>query len=346
MVLQYHAIFGQWYVPNLRAYVPHERGYYRVRTNQYGMRASRTYDPQQRPETVRVLLFGDSFTAGFGVHNEERFSDLLERSLEGLDVLNFGLEGSGIDQQLLLFEHLGHEFGGEVVLWCPGVEDIRHIGHKYWPEVDRTTGQTLLVPKPYFLLQEWRLHLAHQPVPRERMLLSACPRALQQPFRFALEGAAMPFRRRVRRSLARAAGSWKNDVLRLCRYQPFPEYDSPLSTNWRLASALFARLVEGAGHRTVVVAPLPRCEYIEAVSAPTYRERYRQLAQHYAPRLRFVDLLPYFHALSKRQRRQCRFQYDSHYTPLAHRVVAEALMTELRRFGLLQRSIEPATAIA
>ena len=146
--------------------------------------------------------------------------------------------------------------------------------------------------------------------------------------------------------LARAAGPWKNGVLRLCHYQPFPEYDSPLSTNWRLASALCARLMEHAGHRTVVVAPLPRYEYIEAVSAPTYRERYRQLARDYGPRLRFVDLLPYFHALSKRQRRQCRFQHDSHYTPLAHRVVAEALMTELRRFGLLQRSIEPVTAIA
>ena len=346
MVLQYHPIFGQWYVPNLRAYVPHERGYYSVRTNQDGMRASRTYDRQQPSGTVRLLLFGDSYTAGFGVHNEERFSDLMVQRSEDIEVLNFGVDGSGIDQQVLVFEHLGHEFGGDVVLWCPSVGDIRHLGYKYWPEVDRTTGETLLMPKPYFLLQDGQLHLAHQPVPRERVPLLASPRTLQRQFRFALEGAAMPFRKRMRRFLARAAGPWKNGVLRLCRYQPFPEYDSPLSPNWRLASALCARLMEQAGHRTVVVAPLPRYEYIEAFSAPTYRERYRQLAHDYAPRLRFVDLLPYFHALSKRQRRQCRFRQDSHYTPLGHRVVAEALITELRRLGLLQRSIEPATAIA
>jgi hypothetical protein len=165
-------------------------------------------------------------------------------------------------------------------------------------------------------------------------------------FRFALEGSAIPLRKRVRRFLARAAGPWKNDLLKVCRYQPFPEYGSPSSPSWRIAQALFARMMEHVGHRALVVmAPLPRYEHIEGSSAPTYRARFDELARAHAPRMRWIDLLPYFHMLSRKERRQCRFRHDIHYTPLGHRVVAEALMTEWRRLGLWQRSLEPAMAI-
>ena len=49
--------------------------------------------PQRR---MRVLVFGDSFTAGDGVSNGSRYSDVLETLLPPpTEVHNFGLPGSG-----------------------------------------------------------------------------------------------------------------------------------------------------------------------------------------------------------------------------------------------------------
>ena len=42
---------------------------------------------------------GDSFTAADGVSNRQRYSDLLEARLPGIEVYNFGLPGTGTDQQ-------------------------------------------------------------------------------------------------------------------------------------------------------------------------------------------------------------------------------------------------------
>ena len=89
--LEYHPVVGLWYVPNLRVRIPHEGGSYALATNSVGMRANREYSRSSERSAVRILLLGDSFSAGDGVNNEDRFSDVLERQHPGLEVLNFGL---------------------------------------------------------------------------------------------------------------------------------------------------------------------------------------------------------------------------------------------------------------
>jgi len=82
------------------------------------MRSDREY-PLSRPDgRHRIVLFGDSYTAGFGVQNGERFSDLLERSYPNLDVLNFGLDGTGTDQQLLIYETLAKPFEADAHIFA------------------------------------------------------------------------------------------------------------------------------------------------------------------------------------------------------------------------------------
>ena len=48
-------------------------------------------------------------TAGDGVNNGKRYTDLLESRLEGAEVLNFGMPGSGPDQQYLAYQTFAHE---------------------------------------------------------------------------------------------------------------------------------------------------------------------------------------------------------------------------------------------
>ena len=329
MIFQYHSRFGQWHVPNLRAYVPHERGYYVVRTNRDGLRSSRDYAPAGSGAALRVLLFGDSFTAGEGVHNEERFSDRLERQWDGVEVINFGLDGSGIDQHWLIFEEMGDRFGGDLILLCPLVENIRRTTVSYWPVIDRMTGKTILVPKPYFTLEAGRLRLHHVPVPRARRSPDQAPPELQSMVASSRNASSWG------RRLSRVLTPLKPFLARAGRYQPFPQYDSSDTPAWHLTRALLARVIEKAGTRPVVLAPLPLFYYIEEWSPPTYLARYREVAEAH-PQVHLIDLLPYFHALPQDQRRACRFRDDIHYTPLGHSVVARGLATEFARLGLMQ----------
>jgi carbamoyltransferase len=320
MILQYHEVFGQWYVPDVRAYVPHERGYFIVRTNRLGMRSSADHS-EPRGARMRILAFGDSFTAGWGVHNEERFSDQLEELWEGLEVLNFGLDGSGLDQQLLVFEHLGSRFEADAILCCPLVENIRRVTARYWPMMDRVSGEAILVPKPYATLEAGRLVMRHLPVPRERFALGELPESLRPPY-----DPPSAWRRRVSRWLEPI----KPPVMRLLGHQPYPQYDTPDHPAWRLTAALLERFIELAGPRPVVLAPLPVFYYSEGLSPPTYRERFREFAAGH-PTARFLDLLPFFLALPPAERRRCRYAEDVHYTPFGHAVVARALRQELAR---------------
>ena len=93
--------YGHSYVPGVTLRVPHERGAYFLRTNRAGFRSDEEFGP--RDGKPRVVVFGDSFAAGDGVANAERFTDRLARDLD-VEVLNKAVSGSGPDQQLLLLE--------------------------------------------------------------------------------------------------------------------------------------------------------------------------------------------------------------------------------------------------
>lgn len=333
MVLRYHQTFGQWYVPNLRAYVRHERGYFIVKTNRVGMRSCRD-DLEQSPQgRRRMLVFGDSFTAGWGVNNEERFSDRLEKLLNGVDVLNFGLDGSGIDQQFLIFERLGSRFGGDIILFCPLVENIRRVTMKYWMAVDRTSGQRMLVPKPYCVLDNGALQFRHMPVPRTR------PSATDAPDEWRLLAQANAQPGAMRRFVSTLLRPVKPLAMKLSRHQPFPQYDAPDRFAWQLTQALLRRLLDQAGPRHVILAPLPTFHYIEGLSRPTYLDRYREFATRHRG-VSLVDVLPAFRALSVSERRACRYPHDIHYTPFAHAVVARVLAKALTSHSCDERSRE------
>jgi len=55
----------------------------------------------------RVLLFGDSQVFGWGIPQGQRYADLIEQRLSGVEICDFGVPGWGLDQQILLHEREG-----------------------------------------------------------------------------------------------------------------------------------------------------------------------------------------------------------------------------------------------
>jgi hypothetical protein len=56
-----------------------------------------------------VYVFGDSFTAGFGVNDEQTFSFLLQQARKDLCVKLFAVEGYGMTQSFILFNKLHNQ---------------------------------------------------------------------------------------------------------------------------------------------------------------------------------------------------------------------------------------------
>jgi hypothetical protein len=84
--------------------VHHQSQYFDVlyRTNPKGFRD----EPRTLEESggqTHLLLYGDSQIFGWGLNPEERFSNLLEARISGLEVWNLGVPGYGLDQQILAY---------------------------------------------------------------------------------------------------------------------------------------------------------------------------------------------------------------------------------------------------
>ena len=74
---------------------------YVIDVNSFGMR-EREFSWEKEPSKTRVLVIGDSFTFGTGIDAKWRFSDIMNRALEGeAEVLNASVPGWGTDQELI-----------------------------------------------------------------------------------------------------------------------------------------------------------------------------------------------------------------------------------------------------
>jgi hypothetical protein len=294
--------------------------------NSAGIRSSREYSLEKPPGTQRLLVFGDSYAAGQFVSNEHRFSELLERRNPGLEVLNFGLEGTGTDQQLLMYEHVGLRYEHDAVMLLPFLQNIRRNLVQARPAVDPETGRHILLPKPRFELVGDRLELRNVPVPDERR-----PFDPNDPGSLRGTDAETGLGRRLKDELSRVwlMGVAKRVLYPALRWDPFPEYKDPRSPGWRLMAALIQRFKEMARPRPLIIVPLFYVSYVRYKMSRAYWERFRSLADDSGTSA--VDVLPEFRKIGAEAVRCFQEPYDPHLSTYGHLVLADALEPELRR---------------
>jgi lysophospholipase L1-like esterase len=74
--------------------------------------------------TRRVVVVGDSFTFGFGVEVEQRFSAYLERAFPDLEFINLGVPVYALEQERKVMGDIGFEYEPKVVLLAFCLNDI------------------------------------------------------------------------------------------------------------------------------------------------------------------------------------------------------------------------------
>ena len=138
MLIQYDAEVGHRFVPNLRARIPGEDGGYLLVTNALGFRSDTEFD-RARSAHARILMFGDSYTAGDNVANADRYSDRLA-ALCGCEVQNYGVPGTGTDQHLLIHRAYAKDVEADLAMICVQIDSFHRIQVTHRPIIDRVTG--------------------------------------------------------------------------------------------------------------------------------------------------------------------------------------------------------------
>jgi hypothetical protein len=109
---------------------------------------------EKPPGVFRIVLLGDSNTFGHGLPIEKHFSTLLEKRFPNLQVVNMGVGGYGVDQELLYLQQEGFRYNPDLVLaYVPHYANQRHMHSNRF-------GQD----KPRFVLNGERLTLTNYPV--------------------------------------------------------------------------------------------------------------------------------------------------------------------------------------
>jgi len=304
--------------------VAHEGGGFLVKTNSTGFRCENEVAESKPVGRYRILLFGDSFTAGYGVSNQFRFGDRIEGEFQELEILNFGLDGTGTDEQYLIFKEFAAGLDYDLLLICPWVENIRRVASRYG-RIGVSTGEFKLRAKPYFELDGGTLRLHNVPVPKG--LIDEQDLPLAERAHVYSDGPLPGVRRLVNRHLGRL----KPRLQRWTRYQALGMYASSSNPGWALMRAILSRWIEDVGGRPVILCPLPQASHIDATASPdAYRRRFQELAS----RQTYVhDPLPRFWQESPQNRLRCRFQRDFHLNSYGHEVLAASLLPPIRRIS-------------
>jgi carbamoyltransferase len=298
-IFAYHDVIGWWHVPSLHARIPLGGTFHTVTTNSAGMRSLREYPHERLPARKRILFLGDSYTAGDGVSNPQRFTDLLEARYSHLDAMNFALNGSGTDQQLLIFETMARHYAADAYVFCICVENIARNLYTCFPSFDFRGRQLVYRPKPYFERSDGSLVLRNQPVPLEKRSKDAL-------------------------------GDWQ------CSFpyvpgsdDPYAIYQFPDRPHWRIMRAILERFMAAVRGKPVLLVPMPMYSHYLEQNPPIYWPRFQELEDR-PGNVFAVDLLPALMRRPLAQRESFRFADDPHYTAQAHAVVADAIDAALR----------------
>jgi hypothetical protein len=146
----YHPILG-WYPVTNAKNIPYGKSF--ISFNQTGIRGQKIYSKKKPQGTTRIAVFGDSYTFGEDVNDEETYSAQLEKLLPQSEVLNFGVHGYGIDQMALRLQQDGFAYHPDYIILAFIYDDLNRtlIGFRDYM-------------KPKYVLEDDKLKLTNTPV--------------------------------------------------------------------------------------------------------------------------------------------------------------------------------------
>lgn len=311
--IEYHPMLGWFHQKNKESFLQKNSLTVKITTNSQGLRGKREYAILKPAGVFRILAIGDSFTFGFGVLDQETYPAVMETKIPGIEVLNLGVAGYGVDQLTLLYSEIGMKFQPDFVFLSLYPED-------FWRSLrafnDGGYG------KPYYVLDSnQKLHLRHVPVPKDRRFHTPqFPAVLERNFLERLLDSISFFRllQRAKRRLLKQLGS----------------EDPDSSMEWILGRAILKQTLDQIKSEKIPAALvlIPPQRWIAGTDEPLRRslERFSRREG-----IDLIDLTPVFQkAAAEKGVDAFYIRDDLHWTAEGHRLVASLLIEYLQKKGI------------
>lgn len=114
-MFEYDETLGWRFIPNNRGAIiyPDEVRHY-IKTNAFGFRDDPP--PLQKDDVKKILILGDSFVSNISVRDHDVFTEVMEKELKNVSVINMGVNGYGQVQEYLLLERLFEQMDPDLVI--------------------------------------------------------------------------------------------------------------------------------------------------------------------------------------------------------------------------------------
>lgn len=236
-IITYDQKLGHKYVSELKVRMRYGNSAYYIETDKYGFRNS--FNPITNLKEG-IVVIGDSYAAGDGVSNEQRFSDILA-GITGLPVYNLAVSGYGIDQQLLTYQQYKNIFPHHTLIFCPHQDDLFRNMVTERKGIDKNTGEKILIAKPKFNLVNGKLELSNVPVPKEHS--SPIDPTAKKENKNSIFDKVTSVGKKIQKAIGKLQAT------------SFPESNNENSEEWKLANHIISELLKEAKGKKIIIAP-------------------------------------------------------------------------------------------
>lgn len=311
----YDSLLGWKHLPNQEGRLIMRDFDIHIKINGRGLRDQP--NSYQRQEGVyRIVVLGDSFTWGFGVEQEQIFTEVIEKSQDNLKVINMGVSGYSTDQEYLFLKEEGLKYNPQLILLMFFENDIYE---------NTLAINYFIYPKPKFSIVNGQLVLTNRPLPQVSPLrkvhyfLRTHLITYDSLVRVLEYNPAKPIK--FSRELASGIMLWLSGK----------EKENPFELTWAILSEIRA-LSEASGAQLVVVKIATHDQALEFDKTEP-----DELAEYCRTQnIPFLDLAaPFQDYLGSHSEQSLQLPNDRHWNENAHKLAAETINSYLRAEGLM-----------
>jgi len=266
----------------------------------------------------RVLVFGDSYTAGDGVSNEGRFTNLLENYFPDIEFANLAISGSSLDQNLVFFKHYREIISYDGIILAIQVENITRLenSHRVWNSSEMLK---YLIPKPRFYIDPSRDELG------QYKMNSAIK--IYNPSRYER------LKLRLRDGLIERFPSAYGTIHSLFSDFGIKGYKKSNSTSWALMKKIIDRFSQSTSV-PVMIAVIPLFEHLQGKASYYHiKKRFDELDNKFF----ICHLYDRLKNLHTQVVQSLRFKSDPHPTRECHLFYADVLAASILEWRTVNR---------
>jgi hypothetical protein len=286
-----------------------------VKINGQGLR-DRAYSYQRKDGVFRIIVLGDSFTWGFGVEHHDIFTEIMERDLRNVEIINMGVSGYSTDQEYLQFKKEGSRYNPQLILLLFFEDDIYH---------NMLQTNFIIYSKPKFSLVNGKLVLTSMPSSEVSTIRKT---------HYFLRTHSIIYNILIRAYLYSSTGPMKffrRQVSRMKEWLNGNEMENPRDLTFAILRELVA-LAEAKSARVVIVKVATHNDALEYDS--TRSDRLAEFCR--TEGIPFINLAAHFQSyLQVNKQASLQLPHDRHWNAEAHGLAAKIISSYLKEKALI-----------